>query len=120
MQTPVRRAAGIELESSRHDVAGHALAQLQHLGTVDPAREVKFILGDVTDTSLWSDATLVFMLCTCFPEEVLGAVAAGVAALPPGTRLVAASFEIHLPALAAGARPPGQLQLRDRLVLPTT
>merc|ERR1711964_853644 len=118
MQTPVRRAAGIELESSRHDVAGHALAQLQHLGTVDPAREVKFILGDVTNTSLWSDATLVFMLCTCFPEEVLGAIAVGVAVLPSGPRLVAASFEIQQPVTPTEAQPRSQLQLVERLVLP--
>eukprot|EP00747_Dinoflagellata_sp_TGD_P001612 gnl/TRDRNA2_/TRDRNA2_102251_c0_seq1.p1 gnl/TRDRNA2_/TRDRNA2_102251_c0~~gnl/TRDRNA2_/TRDRNA2_102251_c0_seq1.p1 ORF type:complete len:502 (-),score=71.83 gnl/TRDRNA2_/TRDRNA2_102251_c0_seq1:20-1342(-) len=118
LQTGAKRSVGIELEESRHLMAERTLAQLHGLGAIDESREVRFVLGDITDESLWADATVIFMLCTCFPEEVIRTVAGHVTKRPVGTRIVVGSFP--LAAVAVSSDKSRELRLRWHVVLPTT
>jgi len=120
LQTNVRRAAGIELEEQRHLAAKGVFEEARRAGVVDEAREVEFILGDITNTSLWADATVLFMLCTCFPEEVLFKVATTVARSAVGTRLVVASFPLSQTGPVDVNGRSRELRLRHHAILPTT
>ena len=85
---------------------------------------LNFTLGDITNASLWADATAVFMMGTCFPEDVIVAVAEATAQLPVGTRFVVASFplpdRVTLDRDRGGAGGSNRLALSRKIVLPTS
>mmetsp|Transcript_47564 Transcript_47564/g.103534 ORF Transcript_47564/g.103534 Transcript_47564/m.103534 type:complete len:124 (+) Transcript_47564:1-372(+) len=109
--TEVRRAFGIELAEHRHQGAEKLASALRTRGLTNPDQKLDFINGDITDASLWGDATVVFMLCTCFPDAVVAKVVDAVAARGNGIRLISGSFSV--------AAVPG-LHLEQTIALPTT
>ena len=83
----IKKVVGIEAAASRHHEAKQALARLIREGAIDTSREVTFVHGDIVKEDI-SDATIIFICATCFPEPLMQALADRFLTLKPGLRIV--------------------------------
>eukprot|EP00913_Durusdinium_trenchii_P014460 g13564.t1 len=79
----VREVLGIELLPSLHAAAEAAAAKL--LGRSSSTAPLRLVCGDFLD---WSDATVVFAMSLCFPEEMMQALEAKFQLLKPGSYVI--------------------------------
>lgn len=69
LATPAR-AIGVELASSRHEVAEHVRAELIDKKILTDPKKLRFIHDDITHVAI-DDATIIFLCSTCFSEELM-------------------------------------------------
>ena len=108
MSCRVRRAVGVELVASRHEIATRVLDRARHRGLL-ATDDVELRCADLMHTPL-EDATLLYTCSTAFPDPFMRRMARRLAKLRPGLRLVTTQ-ELD---------PPGRFVLEQRLKLPMT
>lgn len=81
----VREVLGIELLPSLHAAAEAAAAKL--LGRSSSTTPLRLVCGDFLVED-WSDATVVFAMSLCFPEEMMQALEAKFQLLKPGSYVI--------------------------------
>lgn len=98
--TPVKKAVGIELSSTRCASATRAKQELVHRKKIARGRKLLFQEGDISAANV-SDATVIFMCSTCFSDELMQKLTNKFARLKKGLRVLTlrrlpenASFEL--------------------------
>jgi len=86
--SPSKKSVGIELSSTRHQIALQAKLQLQQLGYLDPERELNYIEANFLQEDL-SDATVILLCNTCFSDELNLTCADQLSRLKTGLRIIA-------------------------------
>jgi len=86
LDTPVKKAAGIELSKTRIDKAKQALEQIKKDGRLQKGRKLEFKEQNILDAHL-KDATAIFISSLCFSDELLEQIAKKLARLKPGLRI---------------------------------
>ena len=86
LNTPVKKAVGIEYAQSRYDDAMTIRKQLQKKGLIKNTRALKFINGDIQQED-FSDATAIFFNSLCFTDEFMGKIVDKFAQLKSGTHI---------------------------------
>lgn len=78
LRTPVLLSLGVELLAERHEIATearkNALNAIKALHSPEASqddRELRYVLGDIHDTAVWSGASVVFMNSLCFPPPLM-------------------------------------------------
>ena len=92
LTTPVGRVVGVELSPQRHRQASEALQRLRasHPTRFAADRPLHLLQGDLLDVDL-STATVVFLLSTSWPRELLGRLTERLTTGCPRLRLVISS-----------------------------
>jgi precorrin-6B methylase 2 len=68
--TPVKKAVGIELSSTRIQKANEAIARLQKQKKLKKDKIIQFREENFANTDI-SDATVIYLCSTCFSEELM-------------------------------------------------
>ncbi len=92
LNTPVKKAVGIELSKTRATNAGLVHRQLKRDGLIKKNRKLVFAEKNILDANL-SDATAIFVSSLCFSDGMMERTTEKLAALKPGLR-VATSREL--------------------------
>lgn len=111
----LRRCWGIELLGGLHEAAERTRAQLQL------AERVELTRGDFLAED-WSEATVVFAMSLCFPEDLLAGLERRALALREGARLVVMHGcfgELLLPEEAEAFEPVALRAAQPRHAVPT-
>lgn len=82
-ETPVKKAVGIELSPTRFKQANEVKTKLPK----DMANRVVFKEEDIVNSNI-SDATVIFMCSTCFPDSLMNTLAKKFLKLRPGTTIL--------------------------------
>ncbi len=70
LETPVKKSVGVELSHTRTSSAKLVLSRMKDKGLIKDDRIISFIEGDMLKVDI-SDATIIFMCSTCFPDAFL-------------------------------------------------
>jgi precorrin-6B methylase 2 len=89
LRTPIKKACGYELSTTRHNYARQAAEKLKQDNMLDSRCQLEFYEHDFTKPSAqFDDATIIWMNSTCYPEEVMQKMVKRLATLKPGLRVV--------------------------------
>jgi precorrin-6B methylase 2 len=86
LDAPVKKAAGIELSTTRIDKAKQALEQIKKDKLLQKGRRLEFKEQNILDAHL-KDATAIFISSLCFSDKLLEKVTNKLARLKPGLRV---------------------------------
>lgn len=93
LTSPVKKAAGVELSTTRFQHAQKVRARLAQEGFITPNRTLAFIEDNILNENL-SDATVIFMCSLCFSDQLMNQLTQKFSLLKPGLRVVTLR---HLP-----------------------
>ncbi len=86
LETPVKKAIGVELAASRHAGAQKAKEELLKQKKLNKKRKLEFREGDIALAKI-DDATAVFMNSLCFSNDFMKVLTEKLSRLKPGLRV---------------------------------
>jgi precorrin-6B methylase 2 len=87
LDSPIKKAIGVELSPTRHANAMHIKCELEKRGKIDKGRILEFRNEDMMKTSI-EDATIIYLASTCLSNDFMKKITNRLAGLKKGLRVL--------------------------------